>query len=335
MDYPMVISQPEYAIQHAQARKAIVVEMRRTVLRQDVDFGVIPGTSKPTLLKPGAERLCAAMGFNPVFEVLDKIVDFERGLFYFQYACRLYDITSGHQIASGNGSCNSMEAKYRFRNAERICPHCGKSTIIKGKAEYGGGWLCFAKKGGCGAKFADDDKSITEQEVGKIENDDPFSIVNTIDKMAQKRALIAAVLIGANASEFFTQDIEDMPGFGFVESEAQVLSGFRDGDKVTVSLTSLDVTTDGRGQKVLLFATDNPQIPTVRAYSRKLFQDAKWCDENEWLSGKHQFTNYPILVQAEYHAEKNYWIVSVIKSVPDDAADDAQDRMYATGAGGR
>ena len=45
-------------------------------------------------------------------------------------------------------------------------------------------------------------------------NDDIFSIVNTIDKMSQKRSFIAAVLIGYNASSDFTQDVEDMPGFG-------------------------------------------------------------------------------------------------------------------------
>jgi hypothetical protein len=34
-----------------------------------------------------------------------------------------------------------------------VCPVCGKDAVIKGKAEYGGGWLCFGKKGGCGAKW--------------------------------------------------------------------------------------------------------------------------------------------------------------------------------------
>jgi hypothetical protein len=33
--------------------------------------------------------------------------------------------------------------------------------------------------------------------------------VNTIQKMAQKRALIAATLLAVNASEFFTQDLEE------------------------------------------------------------------------------------------------------------------------------
>lgn len=42
----------------------------------------------------------------------------------------------------------------------RSCPQCGKSkAVIKGKAEYGGGWLCFKKKGGCGATWQDADDS--------------------------------------------------------------------------------------------------------------------------------------------------------------------------------
>jgi len=36
------------------------------------------------------------------------------------------------------------------------CPVCKKTgAIIKGKEEFGGGWLCFGKKGGCGSKFTD------------------------------------------------------------------------------------------------------------------------------------------------------------------------------------
>ena len=42
---------------------------------------------------------------------------------------------------------------------------------------------------------------------------DAADLVNTIQKMAQKRALIAATLIAVSASEFFTQDVEDSGGF--------------------------------------------------------------------------------------------------------------------------
>jgi hypothetical protein len=43
----------------------------------------------------------------------------------------------------------------------------------------------------------------------RIPNPDVADVVNTIQKMAQKRALVAATLIATSASEFFTQDMED------------------------------------------------------------------------------------------------------------------------------
>ena len=45
-------------------------------------------------------------------------------------------------------------------------------------------------------------------------NPDGADVVNTIQKMAQKRALVAATLIATSASEFFTQDVEDADSFG-------------------------------------------------------------------------------------------------------------------------
>lgn len=43
------------------------------------------------------------------------------------------------------------------RASSIICPNCQKPAIIKSKF---GGWVCFDKKGGCGAKFADNDPSM-------------------------------------------------------------------------------------------------------------------------------------------------------------------------------
>jgi hypothetical protein len=48
----------------------------------------------------------------------------------------------------------------------------------------------------------------------RIPNPDVADVVNTIQKMAQKRALVAATLIATSASEFFTQDVEDADSFG-------------------------------------------------------------------------------------------------------------------------
>jgi hypothetical protein len=180
------------------------------VLKDGPDFGTIPGTPKPTLLKPGAEKIADCLNLYPDYEPIQVIEDFDKPLFFYRYRCILRQRGSDAVIATGIGSCNSMEDRYRWRKAERVCPSCGKAAIIKGKAEYGGGFLCFKKKDGCGAKFKEDDQGIVSQEVGKAPNPDLHSQVNTIDKMAQKRALVAAAL-NLGFSEQFTQDLEDTP----------------------------------------------------------------------------------------------------------------------------
>lgn len=185
-------------------RESIIAQ----VLVSGVDYGVIPGTEKPTLLKPGAEKIADSLNLCPDYEPVDRAEDWDRGRFFYRYRCSLRVRGSQAVVATGLGSCNSMEARYRWRNAERACPECKKPAIIKGSKEYGGGWLCWKKKGGCGAKFPDADARIVEQVAGKVENDDPYSLVNTIDKMAQKRALVAAAL-NLGFSHKFTQDLED------------------------------------------------------------------------------------------------------------------------------
>ena len=187
------------------------------IMKADVDYGIIPGSTKPTLLKAGAEKATSFFGLSPRFvdaEVVNDWTGEQHGgepFFFYRRTCNLW---RGDQlVASVDGSCNSWEKKYRYRGGERVCPNCGKPTIIKGKAEYGGGWLCFAKKGGCGAKFADADTAITGQDVGQVKNPDVSDLVNTILKMADKRALVAATLIATGMSEYFTQDIDDfLPG---------------------------------------------------------------------------------------------------------------------------
>lgn len=200
---------PAMSLLDAIARRDQVVEFVREIMVSGTDFGTIPGTDKPTLLKPGAEKLTTFFGLSKQFTLIEKTENWtaDEPFFYYLYRCHLYH--GDLLIAEGDGSCNSFESKYRYRQGQRLCPECGQPCIIKGKAQYGGGWLCFKKKGGCGAKFRDGDASIESQQVGRVANPDVCDQVNTIQKMAQKRALIAATLLAVNASEFFTQDLED------------------------------------------------------------------------------------------------------------------------------
>lgn len=186
-----------------------LVHYVRSVLRENLDYGKIPGCGdKPVLFKPGAEKISTLFGFRESIERLEAVKDWTgkdfngEPFFSFEYLCTLRD-RHNNVIAQCVGSCNSWETKYRFRKAERSCPTCGAASIIKGKKEYGGGWVCFKNKGGCGAKFADGATEIEGQESGLVANTQVFDQINTIDKMAQKRAFVGAVILAANASNFF------------------------------------------------------------------------------------------------------------------------------------
>ena len=190
-----------------------VRKIKASLMTTDVHYGVIPGTGdKPTLLKPGAELLCSVYGLRPDFEPTVSYGDGEtRPDIDVTMRCELHlgDL-AGPVVAVGYGMANSWERKHRYRRGERTCPTCGVvGSVIKGKAEYGGGWLCWAKKGGCGAKFELDAEAIVRQPVEDIKNPDPHDLSNTLIKMAKKRAFLDATLTGTASSDVFTQDLEE------------------------------------------------------------------------------------------------------------------------------
>lgn len=182
--------------------------LMKNVMKAGEHYGVIPGATKPSLLQPGAEKIALLFRLDPQFQ---RTKTFDGNHLTVESTVTLYHIPTGNRIGSAGGICSTKESKYAYRNASRLCPSCGKDCIIKGKAEYGGGWICFAKKGGCGAKYADNDKSITGQPVGRAANEDLPDLWNTIEQMADKRALVAAVKRATAASDIFTQDIEEHP----------------------------------------------------------------------------------------------------------------------------
>jgi len=154
-----------------------------------------------------AEAICATNGYVPTYELLPGVIEDWGGalhgypLFYYPVRCDLH--TEGIHVGQGNGSCNSWEKKYRYRGGDRVCPQCSKSgTLIKGKLEFErdaeykrrGAWICYEKRGGCGAKYFGDDVAVTGQETGRVDNPDFADIVHTVRSMADKRALVAAVL---------------------------------------------------------------------------------------------------------------------------------------------
>jgi hypothetical protein len=194
--------------------KKIQLVMSEVMIKSDPDkgieghYGVIPGTNKPTLLQAGADKLLLTFRLDPEFEP-ERVWDGKHLTVYSK--CVLWHIPSGLRYGSGTGSCSTKESRYAYRKGARTCPNCGSEAIIKGKEQYGGGWLCWDKRGGCGSKWKDGDAAIESQTTDRVPNEDLADQYNTVEKMANKRAKIAAVLNVTAASDIFTQDMEDAP----------------------------------------------------------------------------------------------------------------------------
>lgn len=190
------------------AQVNLVQQVMRKVMTEGEHYGTVPGCgTKKVLLQPGAQKLTMTFRLCPEYEIQET--ELPRGHKEYRVICTLKSMGSGGFVGQGVGCCSSMESKYRWRGGARKCPECGKETIIKGKAEYGGGWLCFGKKGGCGAKWTDGAQEIESQNIEKIENENPADSFNTVLKMAKKRAFVDATITATAASDIFTQDILD------------------------------------------------------------------------------------------------------------------------------
>jgi hypothetical protein len=167
-------------------------EFVRTVLVKGEDYGTIPGTNKPTLYKPGAEKLSEMYGLAITLPAdrMHRVERWEEGFWHYEVTCVVVSRRTGAAIAEGVGSCNSMEEKYRWRFEWNW--HTEKPD--------GDGWEQVWNK-----------KQRRNVWRKKVQNEARWDLPNTILKMAKKRAVIDAILSTTRSSGIFTQDVEDMP----------------------------------------------------------------------------------------------------------------------------
>lgn len=201
-----MVARGEVSVSEVVAQRDKIEQVMNAVMKKGVHYGEVPGVSKPTLLKPGAEVLAVTFRFAPSYHS-DRVFH-DDGHLTVVSRCVLTHIPTSLVVAEGEGLCTSHESKYAQRNARLTCPLCGAPEIRKSKHEPE--WYCWKKQGGCGEKFPLDDVRITEQSQGKVANPDLADTWNTVLKMANKRAMVAAILNGTAASDIFTQDVEDL-----------------------------------------------------------------------------------------------------------------------------
>ncbi len=186
----------------------LIHDVMKQVMTEGTHYGpAFPGDTKKSLRKPGAEKLLFTFRLAPTQDV--QAIEMKDNHREYRIKTTIRMQATGQIVAEGVGSCSTMESKYRYRNAAITCPICRKECVIKGKDEYGGGWLCHYKRGGCGAKFATGDAKIESQERGKVENPDIADAWNTALKIASKRSLVAATILATAAGDIFAEQAED------------------------------------------------------------------------------------------------------------------------------
>jgi hypothetical protein len=248
---------PAVTVQAALAAYQAKKDLIENIMREGVDFGTIPGSTKPALYKAGAEKAVSFFGLSVRFSDVCTVEDWmgtehnrEPFIFYRQN-CTI--LRGDRLIASADGSCNSWEKKYRYRwVGESDIPAGLDKSLLKSrdgtisefafaidKAETSGKygkppeyWQKF--KDAIAANTAKSTKRKTSKgnemaawEIGAllycIPNDEIPDLANTILKMGQKRAFVAATLIATGLSDYYTQDVEDFiqPGETVIDAVAQ------------------------------------------------------------------------------------------------------------------
>jgi hypothetical protein len=238
-DLLMPAFSPEQAASRVEQFKAFV----RSQLKEGVDYTPAKGAQLPALKKAGAEKLGTFFGHKPKFTEVEKILDwtgeFHGGtpLFAYTYTCTIE--RDGIYLGQASGHCNTWESRYRWRwlSLDQIPPNQPVENLFRRDStqeeflfaiqkktttgQYGKPmeyWLAFEaaikeKRAEYFDKSLPDGRSLPACRIPgvqyRVPNPDPYDGVNTALKISQKRAFVAAELIVCNASDFFTQDLDE------------------------------------------------------------------------------------------------------------------------------
>jgi len=185
----MVTPQFRYQVVTTLAEMKEIFQAHRQLLREvmepGIDFGPIPGTTTDrTLFKAGAEKLQILHGYAHEMHLVNEVLDWDAPFFHYRYRCDIYDRRTASLVGQAYGSCNSAESKYAYRwvTKSKVPPDLDHRVLPQRK-DRRRNWMVY-----------------------RIPNPDIPDLVNTIDKMAQKRAFVGAVRLCTGASGLFAEE---------------------------------------------------------------------------------------------------------------------------------
>ena len=126
---PMLVIAPQAAREMVEQVK----ELQRSVLVQGSDYMTIPGTPKPSLLKPGAERLLQVFGLGHHMERMDLEQDDAGRNVGVTYRCVVTRAMPDGQVitvSSCDGHASSEEGKWRKAPWNTILKMAQKRALV-------------------------------------------------------------------------------------------------------------------------------------------------------------------------------------------------------------
>jgi len=193
-------------VEEVLARVHLVEDIVKKVMRPGEHFGIIPGTDKPTILKPGVEKLGQTFNLDPSYR--KEITDLGNGHRDYILTCILTNHATG-RIWEGIGSCSTMEARFRYRGTEKEFTgdpvpstywEFWKTNKPKAQEILGGKGFIIGKN--------DEGEWMICIKGERLENPDIADTWNSCLKQAEIRAHRHAILTATASSDHFTQDME-------------------------------------------------------------------------------------------------------------------------------
>lgn len=196
----------ELSVEQMAAQVAKIQQLMKAVMKEGEHYGVIPGTNKPSLLQPGAQKLTFTFRLaDRDVEVIEK--ELPNNHREYRVHKQIVALSSGAVLAEAWGVCSTMETKYRYRNVADYedtgepIPADSKER----KQEY--------RKQGFGMKKVNGAWLwVKYKDSSRVENPDIADTYNTVLAMADKRAFVRGTIKALAASDLFTHDIEDFTG---------------------------------------------------------------------------------------------------------------------------
>ncbi len=172
-----------------------LTEFMKNVMVNGTDYGVIPGTNKPSLLKPGAEKLSRFFGLRTRSTIIniESSDDEESPHYTVTVRTEVLRGNSDTVISDGLGTASTLEDRYASRWVTESKLPTGVDKSL----------LAFREKQ---SKFG---KGMYVEYLWKPTLGEHFFQRETVLQMADKRSYVAAVRKATAASMIFTQDMED------------------------------------------------------------------------------------------------------------------------------